>query len=213
MKNGGYEFVSVVDSGAEIKPVAFLEIFEETEVGAKLFHVVHDAPQGHLVTAVRLRIVRLRDGCQQGLHLQRSREAYPVDRPPVGEDEIRAKPGQLVKVTETLTAANIDIRAMSLADTQDFGILRLIVNDTQKALSILRDGDYLVQITEVVGVKLSDQPGALAKALDVLDKDDVNLEYLYAFLSSEPGTARVVLRVADNIEAARILTKNGFEII
>ncbi|MBP5288732.1 MAG: hypothetical protein J6Z79_02530 [Clostridia bacterium] len=126
---------------------------------------------------------------------------------------VENRKGGLAEITRLLADCGVDMKALSIADTRDFGILRLIVSDSEKASDALKKAGLLVQITEVVGVKLSDQPGALAKALDVLDKDDVNLEYLYAFLSSEPGTARVVLRVADNIEAARILTKNGFEII
>ena len=121
--------------------------------------------------------------------------------------------GGLAEITRLLAFSRVDMKALSIADTRDFGILRLIVDDAEKAAETLKKAGLLVQITEVVGVKLTDEPGALAKALDILDKDGVNLEYLYAFLSSEPGTARVVLRVADNIEAARILTQSGFEII
>ena len=121
--------------------------------------------------------------------------------------------GGLAEITRLLAFSRVDMKALSIADTRDFGILRLIVDDAEKAAETLKKAGLLVQITEVVGVKLTDEPGALAKALDILDKDGVNLEYLSAFLSSEPGTARVVLRVADNIEAARILTQSGFEII
>ena len=126
---------------------------------------------------------------------------------------VENRKGGLAEITRLLADCGVDMKALSIADTRDFGILRLIVSDSEKASDALKKAGLLVQITEVVGVKLSDQPGALAKALDILDKDNVNLEYLYAFLSSEAGTARVVLRVADNIEAARILTNNGFEII
>lgn len=121
--------------------------------------------------------------------------------------------GGLAVLTRLLADASVDMKALSIADTRDFGILRLIVSDAEKASDTLQKAGFLVQITEVVGVTLPDRPGALAQALDVLDQDGVNLEYLYAFLSSEPGTARVVLRVADNAEAERILTQNGFSIL
>ncbi len=121
--------------------------------------------------------------------------------------------GGLAVLTRLLADARVDMKALSIADTRDFGILRLIVSDAEKASDTLQKAGFLVQITEVVGVTLPDRPGALAQALDILDQDGVNLEYLYAFLSSEPGTARVVLRVADNAEAERILTQNGFSIL
>ena len=121
--------------------------------------------------------------------------------------------GQLVQVTDLLAKNGIDMRALSIADTQDFGILRLIVNDTQKALSILRDGDYLVQITEVVGVAIPDKPGELSRALSLLDKSNINLEYLYAFLTNTEGSAQMVFRVADNAAAVTVLKEAGYEIL
>ena len=121
--------------------------------------------------------------------------------------------GQLVQVTDLLAKNGIDMRALSIADTQDFGILRLIVNDTQKALSILRDGDYLVQITEVVGAAIPDKPGELSRALSLLDKANINLEYLYAFLTNTEGSAQMVFRVADNIAAAKVLKEAGYEVL
>ena len=126
---------------------------------------------------------------------------------------VENRKGGLAEITRLLAESGVDMKALSIADTRDFGILRLIVSEAEKAEEALKKAGFLVQITEVVGVKLPDRPGALASALDVLDQDGVNLEYLYAFLSSDPGTARVVLRVADNIEAAKILTQKGFEII
>ena len=121
--------------------------------------------------------------------------------------------GQLVQVTDLLAKNGIDMRALSIADTQDFGILRLIVNDTQKALSILKDGDYLVQITEVVGAAIPDKPGELSRALSLLDQSNINLEYLYAFLTNTEGSAQMVFRVADNEAAVKVLQEAGYEIL
>ena len=126
---------------------------------------------------------------------------------------VENKCGRLVEITEMLASGGIDMRALSIADTKDFGILRLIVSDTEKALTILRDNGLLVQITEVVGVKIPDRPGELSHALKALNAEGINLEYLYAFLAADPGSADVVLRVADNAVAEKVLSDAGFTTI
>ena len=108
------------------------------------------------------------------------------------------KQGRLAEVTRLLAKNNIDLRALSIADTAEFGILRMIVSDTEKAKQILAADGTLVQITEVVGVRLSDQPGELAEVLSTLDSQQINVEYLYAFLTRTENSAYVVLRVANN---------------
>ncbi len=126
---------------------------------------------------------------------------------------VQNKQGALVSITETLAANNVNIRALSIADTQDFGILRLIVNDTETALKTLSDEGYLLNTTQVVGVKIGDQPGKLSGALAVLDQADINMEYLYAFMTRTEKHAYVVLRVADNDAAEQALENAGFHII
>lgn len=121
--------------------------------------------------------------------------------------------GALVDITKTLANANIDIRALSIADTKDFGILRLIVDGNTEAMKALCDKGYIVKITEVVGVKIGDAPGKLAKALDVIDNADINIEYLYAFLTRTERHAYVVIRVADNEKAEIALESAGFHLI
>ena len=121
--------------------------------------------------------------------------------------------GTMVEVTDILSKSNINIRALSIAETQDFGILRLIVIDETAAEKILTDEGYLIKITEVVGVKIGDEPGKLSTALGVLDKESINMEYLYAFMSRTEKHAYVVLRVEDNDIAENILTKAGFKMI
>ena len=126
---------------------------------------------------------------------------------------VENKPGALVAITDTLAAHNINIRALSIADTRDFGILRLIVNDNAAALAVLGEQGYLIKTTDVVGVKIGDQPGKLSKALEVLDKAQINMEYLYAFMARTEKHAYVVLRVADNAAAEAVLEEAGFHLI
>ncbi len=120
------------------------------------------------------------------------------------------KQGKLAQVTRLLAENGIDLRALSIADTAEFGILRLIVSNIEKAKQILTADGTLVQITDVVGVRLSDRPGELAEVLSVLDREGINVEYLYAFLTRTENSAYVVLRVADNAAAEKTLQKAGF---
>ena len=126
---------------------------------------------------------------------------------------VENKQGALVKITDLLAANGIDMRALSLADTKEFGILRLIVDDTEKALDVLKNAGVLANITPVIGVKISDEPGKLSAALAALDKAGVNVEYLYAFLSRTPRHAYVVLRVSDNDAAGAALAAADFHTV
>lgn len=123
------------------------------------------------------------------------------------------KQGALVDITSTLASHNVNMRALSIADTQDFGILRLIVNDNDTAVKTLTDEGHLIKITEVVGVKIGDQPGKLSKALEVLDNAHINVEYLYAFMARTEKHAYMVLRVEDNAAAEKALEDAGFHMI
>lgn len=126
---------------------------------------------------------------------------------------VENKQGALVEITSALARSEINIRALSIADTEEFGILRLIVNDTDTAKEMLEELGYLIKITPVVGVKIGDEPGKLSKALEVLDKEKINMEYLYAFMARTERHAYVVLRVADNSHAESALEAAGFHII
>ncbi|MBE5734518.1 MAG: ACT domain-containing protein [Clostridiales bacterium] len=123
--------------------------------------------------------------------------------------------GTIVSVTDTLAKNNINIRALSIAETEDFGILRLIVNDTEGATKILNESGYLIKTIDVIGVKIGDNPGELTSALAVLDKANINVEYLYAFMARTEKHAYVVLRVEDNAcaENALMVTTSASEII
>ena len=126
---------------------------------------------------------------------------------------VENRQGALVEITDLFAANHVDMRALSIADTQDFGILRVIVNDTAEALRILRAGGYLVQDTDVIAVKISDAPGKLSSALHALNIKGINVEYLYAFLARTARHAYVVLRVADNAAATAVLEDAGFNMV
>lgn len=126
---------------------------------------------------------------------------------------IQNKKGTVVSVTDILSKNNINIRALSIAETQDFGILRLIVNDEVCAEKVLLENGYLIKVIDVIGVKIGDAPGKLTEALSVLDTANINVEYLYAFMARTEKHAYVVLRVEDNDIAENILTKAGFKMI
>lgn len=126
---------------------------------------------------------------------------------------VQNKKGTVVSVTDILSKNNINLRALSIAETQDFGILRLIVNDEKTAEEVLGAEGYLIKVIDVVGVKISDEPGRLTEALDVLDKANINVEYLYAFMARTAKHAYVVLRVEDNAVAEAALTSAGFKMI
>ena len=96
---------------------------------------------------------------------------------------VENKQGAVIPITDTLSKNNINIRALSIAETEDFGILRLIVNDVDAAEKMLKEAGYLIKVTDVVGVKIGDAPGKLSTALEVLDKENINVEYLYAFMA------------------------------
>lgn len=126
---------------------------------------------------------------------------------------VENKKGAMVSVTDVLSKNNVNIRALSIAETQDFGILRLIVNDEETAMKALQEKDYLVKAINVVGVKIGDAPGKLTAALNVLDKANINVEYLYAFMARTEKHAYVVLRVEDNAAAEVVLEDAGFHLI
>lgn len=126
---------------------------------------------------------------------------------------VENKQGSLVKITDVLSKENIDLRAMSIADTQDFGILRLIVSDTDAAVEVLKRENCIVTVTEVVGARLRNEPGSLATAIRVLSESGINMEYMYAFNGATPHHAYVVLRVDDNAKVEELLLASGIKTI
>ncbi|MBQ7922770.1 MAG: ACT domain-containing protein [Clostridia bacterium] len=122
--------------------------------------------------------------------------------------------GALYTVTDILAKENIDIRAFSVADTQDFGVLRLIVSDTDKAKQVLAAADMIVSITDVIAVEIPDTPGGLSSILKVIYDNNVAVEYMYAFVIPHTNSkAYVVLRVPDNDAAVAVLQNAGITLI
>ena len=121
---------------------------------------------------------------------------------------VENQPGKLLGIVKSLADAGINIRAMSIADTKDFGILRLIVSDIEKAKSALSD-DCIVNITPVIAAEMDDKTGALSKILSAFGAADINIDYMYAFTSSTELGAYVVLRVDNNDAAEKVLKESG----
>lgn len=126
---------------------------------------------------------------------------------------VENKAGRLAEITKTMAEAGIDIRAISVADTSDFGILRLIVDNPDKAVESLRAANMTVSLTEVIGIGIQDKPGEFAKAMAVMAAANVTIEYLYAFISRDKGKASVILRVDDNDKAIEVLQKEGIQLL
>ncbi len=123
------------------------------------------------------------------------------------------KAGRLAEVAEVLGKEGINIRALSLADTTDFGILRLIVNDREKAKKALKDAGFTVGITQVIAVEVEDKPGGLAKILKLLANEGINVEYMYAFVERSSGNAVLIFKFEDLDKAIEVLQENGVRVI
>jgi len=126
---------------------------------------------------------------------------------------IENKSGRLADVTRALADANINIRALSIADTIDYGLLRLIVNDPIKAKKVLADAAFTVALTEVLAIEVPDRPGGLAGIIDILAQAGLNIEYMYAFVGKSGENAIVIFRIERIDEAIRILQEKGVRIL
>ncbi len=121
--------------------------------------------------------------------------------------------GRLADITEVLSANNVNIRALSLADTADFGVLRLIVDDPEATERILADNDFTVKLTKVLGVRVPDTPGGLSSVLRLLSERGIGIEYMYAFIGRVNDRASVILRTDNCEQAEKILFEKGIELI
>ncbi len=127
---------------------------------------------------------------------------------------VENKPGRLMSVTKVLKDGDIDIKALSIADTKDFGILRIIVNDTQKALDILKKADCTVTTTDVIAAGVEDRPGGVADMMQVLYENEIFVEYMYAFAKKiEEKKAFAILRLDNNEKAVKVLADNGIKLL
>ena len=125
---------------------------------------------------------------------------------------VENKPGKLSELTEVLRRNSIDMRALSIAEAEDFGVVRIIVNDSYNTACVLRDAGYVLSITPVLAAAIPDEPGGLAHSLEVLGDAGINLEYTYAFLSRQKGLAYMVMRVGDNEKAIEALSQKGIRL-
>lgn len=126
---------------------------------------------------------------------------------------VENKAGTVAEITKSIADAGVSIRALSVADTQEFGILRLIVDDVEKAKEALHENECVVTVTKVIGVEIPDVAGGLSEVLQLMSNNNINVEYLYAFITISGKHAYVVLRVEDNEKAAKILTQNGVKLV
>ena len=123
------------------------------------------------------------------------------------------KPGNLADLTNFLAENNINMRALEVADSSDYGIVRIIVDDPFNTLTLLKDNDWICKLTHVIGVKIPNTPGAMAKIMGILAAENIGVEYVYAFLAQKTDDALLIFRVQDNDKVAALLKKNGITIV
>ena len=123
------------------------------------------------------------------------------------------KAGRLREVTEVLAKHEINIRSLYVAETSQFGIVRLIVEQTEKACDLLKMHDFTVETTDVIAVEVDDKPGSLSNLLNVLSGNDINLEYVYAFVERRQNKAVVIVKIEDIDRAEDVLNSNGIKIL
>jgi hypothetical protein len=125
------------------------------------------------------------------------------------------KAGRLRAIMETLHDSGINLRAMTIADTTDFGIVRLVADDTPKAVQALKDAGFTANTTQVIGVSIPDESGALLSVIRIFEANDLNIEYSYSLMTASCGErhADIVLRVSDNAKALNLLKENGVAVI
>lgn len=126
---------------------------------------------------------------------------------------IENKPGNLADLTGFLAENDIDLRALEVADSRDFGIIRFIVDNPLETLTLLKDNGWVCKMTPVIGVQLPDVPGAMAKVMKVLAESRISIDYVYAFIARDVDNALMIFRVEDNDKVASILKKNNFKIV
>ena len=126
---------------------------------------------------------------------------------------VENKQGSMSGIVEVLAEAGIDIRAITIADTTDFGILRLIVRNPEIAKKVLQEKDFVVTINQVIGIDVPDKVGGLARVLRILDDAMINIEYMYDFLAIKEEKVYIIIRVENNAKTVELLEKNGIRCI
>ena len=123
------------------------------------------------------------------------------------------RPGRLYKLTNALGKEGIDFVTLSIADTKDFGIVRFIARDNERAYEILKREGFTVGQTELIGVEVDDQPNALATVIEILDEKNINIEYLYSFVLTNHNTAKILMRVENTDAALKVLQEKGIKLL
>ena len=121
--------------------------------------------------------------------------------------------GRIEEVTRVLAEADINLRAISIADTRDFGILRIIVDKHEDALKTLENSGFAIRLTDVAAVEIPDSPGSLQFVLELFQKSKINIEYLYAFLQNKPGRAAVIFKLEDMARGQQVIEENNLSLI
>ena len=122
------------------------------------------------------------------------------------------KKGTLHEITDVLAKADIDLRSMCIADTSDYGIVRIIADDPERAKDVLSEAGHIANVREVTAFAVPDCPGGLAKVLSILEENSVDIEYMYAFLGRTEGKALMVLKADDEVKLEKVLMENGVEL-
>ncbi len=122
------------------------------------------------------------------------------------------KPSAMAEFTDVLSKNNIDMRALSLAEAADFGIVRIIVDDVYNAMQVIKDAGYICNAAKVLAVAIPDEPGGLGKIIHYLGDNEINMEYMYAFTTRQKDVAYMIFRVKDNEKAIQVLSKNGVKL-
>ena len=123
------------------------------------------------------------------------------------------KPGRLYKLTDTLGREGIDFVTLSIADTKEYGIVRFIARDNEKAYQVLKDAGFAIEQTALIGVEVPDEPKALADVIGLLEKENVNIEYLYSFALTEYKAAKILLKVSDTDKAVSLFNAKGIKLL
>ena len=121
---------------------------------------------------------------------------------------IENKKGRLTKIAQIISSAGIDIRAISVADTSGFGILRIIVDDPDRAKNVLQKSNIIVSVTDVIAVEIKDKPGEIYRVMSILSDNDIGVEYMYAFISREKNKAFIILKIENEDKAVEVLKDN-----
>ncbi len=123
------------------------------------------------------------------------------------------KPGRLYKLTNALGKEGLDFVTLSIADTKDYGIVRFIARDNDKAYEVLKNAGFAVEQTSLIGVEVPDVPNALAEVIGLLEKEDINIEYLYSFVLTNYNTAKILLKVEETDKAIKLFEGKGIKLL